>query len=241
MKKVIPYIASQFKKNKIWMRRTKPHKRDYNIMLAIDDSKSMGLNQVGQMACEALTLIANALSKLEIGQLAIVSFGDEVRSLHAFDEPFTDLSGAQVISQFTFSQQGTKIAKFISSSVNMMELARDQQTGKLLSSTTDHLQIVFIISDGRVLESDIEGLKFALREAATSHVFIVFIIIDNPTSRDSILDIQVYNRGPDGKIFFTPYIDNFPFPYYVILKDITNLPETLADALRQWFELTQAG
>lgn len=39
MKKVIPYIASQFKKDKIWLRRTKPHKRSYQVLLAIDDSR----------------------------------------------------------------------------------------------------------------------------------------------------------------------------------------------------------
>ena len=29
----------------------------------------------------------------------------------------------------------------------------------------------------------------------------------------------------------------FPFPYYVIIRDVTQLPRTLSDALRQWFEL----
>ena len=31
MKKVIPYIASGFKKDKIWLRRTKPSKRQYQV------------------------------------------------------------------------------------------------------------------------------------------------------------------------------------------------------------------
>lgn len=33
------------------------------------------------------------------------------------------------------------------------------------------------------------------------------------------------------------YMDSFPFPFYVILRDINSLPNTLGDALRQWFEL----
>ncbi|KAF0034760.1 hypothetical protein F2P81_012518 [Scophthalmus maximus] len=41
MRKVIPYIASQFRKDKIWLRRTKPSKREYHICLAVDDSSSM--------------------------------------------------------------------------------------------------------------------------------------------------------------------------------------------------------
>ena len=29
MKKIIPFIASNFRKDKIWLRRTEPAKRDY--------------------------------------------------------------------------------------------------------------------------------------------------------------------------------------------------------------------
>ena len=32
------------------------------------------------------------------------------------------------------------------------------------------------------------------------------------------------------------YMDDFPFPFYIVLRDMTCLPETLSDALRQWFE-----
>merc|ERR1712166_1386290 len=44
IKKIIPYIASQFRKDKIWLRRTKPNKRNYQVMVAIDDSLSMQEN-----------------------------------------------------------------------------------------------------------------------------------------------------------------------------------------------------
>lgn len=33
------------------------------------------------------------------------------------------------------------------------------------------------------------------------------------------------------------YMDNFPFPFYMILRDINTLPGVLSDALRQWFEV----
>ncbi|KAJ0288619.1 hypothetical protein COL922a_014298, partial [Colletotrichum nupharicola] len=38
IKRIIPYIASQYKRDKIWMRRSVPSKRNYQIMLAVDDS-----------------------------------------------------------------------------------------------------------------------------------------------------------------------------------------------------------
>ena len=49
MKKVIPYIASQFKKDKIWLCRTHPHKCHYQVLLAIDNSESMKQNHAGEM------------------------------------------------------------------------------------------------------------------------------------------------------------------------------------------------
>merc|ERR1712083_205969 len=45
MRKIIPYIASQFKKDKIWLRRVKPNKREFQILVALDDSSSMSDNQ----------------------------------------------------------------------------------------------------------------------------------------------------------------------------------------------------
>lgn len=50
MRKVIPYIASQFRKDKIWLRRTKPSKREYQICLAVDDSSSMVDNHSKQVS-----------------------------------------------------------------------------------------------------------------------------------------------------------------------------------------------
>lgn len=35
-------------------------------------------------------------------------------------------------------------------------------------------------------------------------------------------------------------MDYFPFPFYIILRDINSLPHVLCDALRQWFELVTA-
>ena len=61
MRKVIPYIASGFRKDKIWLRRTKPPKRQYQIMLCIDDSESMRDTGAGGLACEALALMCQAL------------------------------------------------------------------------------------------------------------------------------------------------------------------------------------
>ena len=41
MRKVISYVASNYRKDKIWLRRSEPTQKDYQINLAIDDSLSM--------------------------------------------------------------------------------------------------------------------------------------------------------------------------------------------------------
>ena len=47
LKKIIPFIASNFRKDRIWLRRTEPSDRNYYIMIALDDTKSMHYGDVG--------------------------------------------------------------------------------------------------------------------------------------------------------------------------------------------------
>lgn len=97
MRKIIPYIASQFRKDKIWLRRTKPFKRDYQIILALDDSSSMADNHSKELAFESLSLISKAMTYLEVGQLGVVTFGEQVKLLHPLGEAFTEQSGARYL------------------------------------------------------------------------------------------------------------------------------------------------
>lgn len=41
MRRLIPYIASDYRKDRIWMRRTRRERRNYEICIAVDDSASM--------------------------------------------------------------------------------------------------------------------------------------------------------------------------------------------------------
>ncbi|XP_034018139.1 midasin-like [Thalassophryne amazonica] len=81
----------------------------------------------------------------------------------------------------------------------------------------------------------------AVRAARDADVFVIFVVLDNPNSRDSILDIKVPVFKEPGELpEIRSYMEEFPFPFYVILRDVTASPETLSDALRQWFELVTA-
>ncbi|KAI5256381.1 Midasin [Manis pentadactyla] len=238
MRKVIPYIASQFRKDKIWLRRTKPSKRQYQICLAIDDSSSMVDNHTKQLAFESLAVIGNALTLLEVGQIAVCSFGESVKLLHPFHEQFGDYSGSQILQLCKFQQKKTKIAQFLESVANMFAAAR--QLSQNISPET--AQLLLVVSDGRGLF--LEGkdrVLAAVQAARNANIFVIFVVLDNPSSRDSILDIKVpIFKGPGEMPEIRSYMEEFPFPFYIILRDVNALPETLSDALRQWFELVTA-
>ncbi|TMS12010.1 hypothetical protein E3U43_016968 [Larimichthys crocea] len=239
MRKVIPYIASQFRKDKIWLRRTKPSKREYQICLAVDDSSSMVDNHSKQLAFESLSVIINALTLLEVGQVSVCSFGEQVQLLHPFQQQFNDESGARILRLCQFQQKKTRIAQFLETSTKMFLAARQQIPGSINSDTA---QLLVIVSDGRglFLEGK-ERVMAAVRAARSANVFVMFVVLDNPNSRDSILDIKVpIFKGPGELPEIRSYMEEFPFPFYVILRDVNALPETLSDALRQWFELVTA-
>lgn len=238
MKKIIPYVASQFRKDKIWLRRTKASKRQYQIVLAIDDSRSMSESHCGHMALEALFTICKAMSQLEIGEMAVASFGEKgnVRLLHDFDQTFSSESGLNMISQFTFKQDNTiedePIVDLLQYLTRLLDFKSRHSTAP--SGRNDLQQLVLVIADGRFHEK--ESLKRRIREAMDRKQLLAFLVLDNP--RESILDMQSVSFS-NGAPTFTKYLDSFPFPYYILLQDIESLPRTLADLLRQWFELTQ--
>ncbi|XP_059110058.1 midasin [Peromyscus eremicus] len=238
MRKIIPYIASQFRKDRIWLRRTKPSKRQYQICLAIDDSSSMVDNHTKQLAFESLAVIGNALTLLEVGQIAVCSFGESVKLLHPFHEQFGDSSGSQILRLCKFQQKKTKIAQFLESAARMFAAA--QKLAQNVSPET--AQLLLIVSDGRGLF--LEGkdrVLAAVQAAQNANIFVIFVVLDNPNSRDSILDIKVpIFKGPGEMPEIRSYMEEFPFPFYIILRDVNALPETLSDALRQWFELVTA-
>ncbi|ERE84000.1 midasin-like protein [Cricetulus griseus] len=238
MRKIIPYIASQFRKDRIWLRRTKPSKRQYQICLAIDDSSSMVDNHTKQLAFESLAVIGNALTLLEVGQIAVCSFGESVKLLHPFHEQFGDSSGSQILRLCKFQQRKTKIAQFLESAAKMFAAAQ-KLSQNIIPETA---QLLLIVSDGRGLF--LEGkdrVLAAVQAAQNANIFVIFVVLDNPNSRDSILDIKVpIFKGPGEMPEIRSYMEEFPFPFYIILRDVNALPETLSDALRQWFELVTA-
>ncbi|MCJ1283644.1 hypothetical protein MMC26_002975 [Xylographa opegraphella] len=232
IKRIIPYIASQYKRDKIWMRRSVPSKRNYQIMLAVDDSSSMGESGSGPLAFETLALVSKSLSMLEVGQISIVGFGNDVHVAHEFDQTFSSEAGVQTFQQFTFQQTNTNVRRLIARSI---ELFRDARI-KSANSGADLWQLELIISDG-VCE-DHESIKRLVRQAQEERIMIVFVIVDSMKG-ESIMDMTQATFEPDEggetSLKIKRYLDDFPFGCYLIVGNVKELPGVLATALRQWF------
>lgn len=212
----------------------------------------MVLGGSGELLCESVATITQALMHLEVGQLALLKFGTKVQVLHHFTDPFTEHAAVEMFTNLTFKQQKTDMAHFLGKSVEMLEVARQQQINSTNNNNT--MQLMIIVSDGE-FGSERKNIRQILRRAKEDNIFCVFLIIDKaatqsssstasttstpkkPKQMESILDIQSVSYTPDGKIAgMVSYMDNFPFPYYIILRKLSNLPMVLGDALRQWFE-----
>ena len=146
MKKIIPYIASQFRKDKIWLRRTKPAQRDYKITIAIDDSKSMHHNNSKILTLEAISLVSQALALLESGRLSVLSFGEEPKILLNHNEQF---DGPKLVSSLQFSQDKTKIAELL----DFIRIANIEE-GSSGSDNGIFENLLLILSDGRNIFSE---------------------------------------------------------------------------------------
>jgi midasin len=227
MRRIIPYIASSYKKDKIWMRRSKPSKREYQVILAVDDSKSMAEGTSSELALETVALVARALSSLEVGQISVLSFGEFTHVVHPFDKPFTSDSGVEAFSRFTFAQQKTDVRRLVETSLSLFSSARAQA----VASPTELWQLEIVISDGVCEEHD--TLRRLVRRAQDQRVMIVFVVVDS-IRENSILELNRI-QFVDGEIKTERYLDSFPFGYYLVVSDVRELPSVLAGALRQWF------
>lgn len=233
MKKIIPYIASGFRKDKIWLRRTKPGKRNYQVMIMIDNSKSMGA--AGNLAMSSLALLSNALQRLEIGELCVASFAKQFNVLHPFGKPFNEDAGVNVLSALEFEADQTLLGESLRAAIPVFSTAREGYNADNGNSTT--LQLCFIISDARIDSENREKLNGVIRKMSEENILVVLVIIDcNENRRDSIFNTKTVSFVGD-KVVTKSYFEDFPFPYYVTIDDVNVLPDILADALKQWFEL----
>ncbi|KAG6208854.1 hypothetical protein E4U35_007989 [Claviceps purpurea] len=247
IKRIIPYIASSYKRDKIWMRRALPSKRRYQILLCVDDSKSMGESSSGRLALQSLVMVSRSLAMLEAGQVGVVGFGRDVFTAHELTEPFASAdAGARVLQKFTFAQDSTDVALLIRQTLDMFRRARQQQGPSSSSGGgqgAELWQLGLILSDGLTPSSAHDSIRRLLREAMEERIMLVFIIMDDTGRKkgDSVLElkeakfVQAADGSGESRVVIERYLDTFPFQYYLIVHDLEELPTALAGLLRTWF------
>ena len=142
-----------------------------------------------------------------------------------------------MIAQLCFEQTQTRIANLMESVIQLMSSSRTMS-----SQNTDISQLLIIVSDGRGIYSEGEQkVKQTIRKVKELGIFTFFVVIDNPLNKDSILDIRVPIFDNSGNVRLESYMESFPFPFYILLRDINGLPHVMGEALRQWFELITSG
>jgi midasin len=222
------------------MRRAIPTKRAYQILLCVDDSRSMGETTSGNLALESLVMVSRALAMLEAGQVGVMGFGADVFTAHELTEPFASHdAGAKVLQRFSFEQDRTDIGLLIRKTIDQFRLARLQGSGG--RGSEDLWQLALILSDGLTPSSAHERIRRLLREAMEERIMVVFIIMDDSGKKqgDSVLELKearfVKDESGSSSVVIERYLDTFPFQYYLIVHNLEDLPGALAGLLRTWF------
>jgi midasin len=144
-------------------------------------------------------------------------------------------------------------------SLETLRAARDGRGGHAGHET---LQVLLIVSDGRILGEQ-KAVARLVRQAEAQGVLPVLLLLDaaapsaaaaSPAAgaaskagaagggggpAHSILDVKSVTYE-DGRPKLRLLMDDYPLPYYILLRDMRALPAYLADALRQWFQLVSA-
>ena len=121
-----------------------------------------------------------------------------------------------------------------------LRTARAMYGGNAASSSAGPAsKLLVVVSDRRgIMNEGKAKVLEAVRATRAADVFVVFVIVEAEDSAQSILDIRVPIFDSANVLrSIESYMEHFPFPFYIILRDIRNLPRVLSDALRQWFEL----
>ena len=226
------------------------------MLLAIDDSRSMAEARAERICDASVAMLCGAMSRLEVGALGLVSFGGTkgVTTLHTLGDPFDENAGVKVASALGFDQDATvqqqPMMDVVAKGLAMLEAGRNEIPGPTNTGAgggggggggeggaAPH-QLFLIVADGRINEG--RGMRSLVHDAMASSaagggLLIVFIVLD--TEANSLLDVKTV-EFVEGKPVMKGYMESFPFPLYIVLRELASLPNTLADLIRQWVEHT---
>lgn len=213
---------------------------------------------VGPIALQTLCTVCQALAQLEVGEYAVMSFGSSTPRVLlplGAGQPHTAVFGWEqarpLLAEFTFDEESAD-----SHNRGLSDLM--QRTSELFqeragsSPSRPFCQVALLITDGRFNKAKVRAWMHA---ALSQQQLPLLIIVDSNAepmpgaegaaaasssgTRRSVFDLKAVSYE-GGKCNVVPYLQDFPFPYYVVVQDLQALPSVLSDVLKQWFELVSA-
>ncbi|CDR96456.1 ATPase associated with various cellular activities (AAA) family protein, putative [Babesia bigemina] len=220
IKKLMAFIASNYQRDKIWLRRSKPNKRDNRVVLAMDNSRSMAVSNAGNLALKSFACIYQAMSVLEVGELSVCKFGGDV------PEMLLEMDGSEdpcnVVAGMTFDEESRH-----SHETGLPELMK--YVLRYLEHQKERRKILVIISDGKFNK---EKARPWIQAVISNQVVPLLVILDPVTSNQRSIMQMKQVREINGKLTVETFLSNFPFPYYAVIQNLDRLPSILSDLLR---------
>jgi len=204
------------------------------------------------MALQTLCVICQSLAQLEVGEYAVLAFGSAKPEVllplgtgQSHAAAFGWEQAAPLLAEFTFEEES--IESHNRSFADMIELGSTMFDERRSGPQRPFCQVMLIISDGRFNKSKVRSW---VHTALARQQLPLLVVVDSAAQEPvdgkpkssksrSVFDIkQVSYEG--GKCNVVPYLQDFPFPYYVVVQDLQSLPSILSDVLKQWFEMVAA-
>lgn len=57
------------------------------------------------------------------------------------------------------------------------------------------------------------------------------------SKKQSIVHLKRVETLQDGQLKISSYLDDFPFPFYILVRQVESLPQVVASALQEWIEM----
>jgi midasin (ATPase involved in ribosome maturation) len=133
-----------------------------------------------------------------------------MRLLHPFHLPFTSESGSGIVHKFPFDEKRTRTALCVESALTAMDMPGDRAA----------MQLVFMISDGRIERDSRAGLRRLMREMVERNILLVMIAVEgshvDKKKRDSIVHMKEVSFE-NGKPKVKRFIEDYPFRIILFL------------------------
>lgn len=162
------------------------------------------------MALESLSILSGALSMASVGDLYIASMTNKMNIIYSQTGSIDNVGNLSNFFRFDYEDEFSSDLSL----PNFLVQSREFFDG----FNDDKKNICIIISDGRMNK---ELIRTPLADAEQKEYLYLYIILDKPNSEESIVNYKTTQvERVDGKmnVQIRPYLENFPFRYYVIVN-----------------------